>query len=199
MNEFTDYSLHIEEPEGSCKKRYTIRTMDNKVLGVRDLAARVGRDVNTLYDMFRNFPPGIHTANFQDMLRISAGRKYRRFAERVSVIRGTHHAAKLEHAFTFMRCEPTCALARHLYAEHKARAAYDRYIDELKLWAHNDKILKSKRAEGEHHAAVLPPVQPREPGLIVAPACDCGRAAALKAARESIDECEVRAEEAGAS
>lgn len=199
MYDLTDYSLHIEEPEGSRKKRYTIRTMDNKILGMRDLAARVGRDVNTLYDMFRNLPPGIHVANFQDMLRISTGRKYRRFAERATVIRGTAHAAKLEIAFAFMRCVPTCALERHLYAENKARVAYDRYIDELKLWVHNEKILKARRAEGEAHAAVQPPEKPREPGLLTVPACDCGRVAALKAARESIDECQVQAEEAGAS
>lgn len=193
-----DMFLHVTEPakpDGSLRKqrKYEVKTRSGKVLGVEDVAARIGRKTATVYQLLRSLPLGIHGVNFQDMLIKSAARKYQRAGQDAKIIMATHLGRNVENLVSFTAHAEYCALERQRQRELVAARAADRYMADWQAWQEQEQTRKLRRASGEHVPAVQPPARPIRVALAaeMGTKCSCGRDAAINAVRESLSACSV--------
>lgn len=193
-----DLFLTVEEPakpDGTpCRKRrYTVKNRGGLVLGIEDVAARIGRKPTSLYQLLRHLPVGIHGMNFQDIIRKSAERQYHKKAVDSKIVMATSHGKAVHACIGYMAHNAGCALEMHRVIEMRAAAAQDRWMADIQLWREQEQTRKLRRANGEQVPVVQPPTTPNHP-FVPAPPCDCGRDAAIDAVRESLGECTIQAE-----
>lgn len=191
-----DLFLTVEEPknlDGSFhrKRRYSVKNRSGLVLGIEDLAARIGRKPASVYQLLKHLPVGIHGVNFQDIIRKSAERRYHKKAVDSKILMATSHGKAVHGLIAYAKHEAGCAVERHILIEARAAAAMDRWLEDWRAWQQAENTRKLRRAEGEQVPVVQPPVRPTH-AVTAAPGCDCGRDAAIDAIRATLGECQIQ-------
>lgn len=170
------------------RKTYKVRSLGGDRITLGDLAARMERDVSSVYQLLRGLPLGTHGVPFQEIIRKSASRKHHGYTTNDrKVLADNAGVAAINAALKFMRHHGGCAVDKYQQQLFRWQLERQEWQRKLNDWKAEEIARKGHRDSGGQSPHIPPPAEPMLPRLGSSPACDCGCYDAERAARDAMD------------